>query len=42
MKLEKAVKRDRKQNKRKHGMRVVGASVKLLERIKEKKSKEQG
>lgn len=38
MKQEKWEKRDKKRQKRKSGMRISGASVKLLERIKAEKA----
>jgi len=38
MKLDKANSRDKKRNKRKSGMRVDGASVRLLVRIQIRKS----
>lgn len=41
MKLEKALKRDKKINKKKNGMRISGASVKLLEQIKQEKAKKE-
>lgn len=39
MKLEKALKRDRKRQKRQHGMRVSGKSVLLLETMPERTPK---
>jgi len=39
MKQQKWETRDKKRNKAKNGMRVVGASIKLLEQIKNDKAK---
>jgi len=41
MKLDKAVTRDRKHNKKKNGMRVDGKSVFILEEQKKKKAEKQ-
>lgn len=38
MKMEKAEKRDKKRHKKKNGMRIDGASVKLIQEIQIKKS----
>jgi hypothetical protein len=38
LKLEKAIKRDYKSNKRIHGMRVDGSSVKNIERIQKERA----
>jgi len=39
MKIEKANKRDKKRHKKKNGMRISGASVKLIQEILIKKGK---
>jgi hypothetical protein len=38
MKIEKCIKRDRQRNKRLHGMRVDGSSVKNIERIQKERA----
>jgi hypothetical protein len=40
MKLNKAVKRDKKRNKKRHGMRIDGQSVKLIAKIQKDKTEE--
>lgn len=41
MKLDKAEARDKKRHRRKHGMRVTGASTKALPEILAKRAKKQ-